>query len=113
MRYRIPRIQRSDPGTFEEYIKEKEVFGKLVASLDETSVPITIRLDAAEVAILDHLVERWKENRSRVACELLEIMIWRSFNELYKDVDEKKRDEMAGYLISEFDKKRKTKKKKK
>jgi len=95
----------------EEFIETRE---RIAEEWDDEfqSIPITIRLDTSDVAILDYLVERWKENRSSVASKMLNLMLRLTFDLLHKDKTKEERNNLYSNLWNEFYDKMETKKKK-
>ena len=103
-------VKNTDLGFVDNYVKQKELTVEMMGMEDETNIHMTIRLNLALMAILDHLVERWSTNRASIASELLEEIIWVVFKKIYEEKTYEEISALQSKLISEFIKKKKKKK---
>jgi hypothetical protein len=106
-------VKNANFGFVDDYVTQKEAIVELMGMEDETNIPMTLRLNLASMAILDHLVERWSSNRASIASELLDEMIWVVFKKIYEKKTYEEISALQGNLISEFIEKKKKKKGKK
>ena len=103
-------VKNANFGFVDDYVTQKEAIVELMGMEDETNIPMTIRLNLALMAILDHLVERWSTNRASIASELLEEIIWVVFKKIYEEKTYEEISALQSKLISEFREKKKKKK---
>lgn len=93
---------------------EEEVIKNFVnqceAIYEDNKIPVTIRLETSSLALLDHLVKRWKSNRSYIAAKLLEEMIWLVFRRVYEDKTSEELQQLHRKIIDEFYEKQKKRK---
>jgi hypothetical protein len=105
--------EKENKSTFlTDFIKERYIRLSSIEAMDESTIPITIRMESRVVALMDHLVEIWKDSRSGLASELLEQVIWQVFREVYKEKTNDEIYEMQLKLMREFEEKRRKGKKK-
>jgi len=94
----------------DDFVIERERTAEIFKHYDDHKMPVTVRLDKLKVALLDHLVERWRENRSNMAAELLEEMIWIVFHRVYKEKTIDELSQLQTKLFKEFEVKQNKKK---
>jgi hypothetical protein len=94
------------------FIADKE---RIIECYDivDNSIPIMTRIDQFRASLLDHLAKRWRTTRSGLACEILEDMIYRIFQQLYKDKTEDELRQIYIQVNDDYEKKKKGNKKKK
>lgn len=95
-----------------DFIRDREMRLHDIETHDESTIPITIRMESITVALLDHLVEKWKDTRSAIASELLEKVIQELFREVYREKTNDEIFEMHKKLYFDFVEKRKKGRKK-
>jgi hypothetical protein len=91
----------------QEFIAHHYSIADLIDNEDDYNIPVTIRLNKQKVAMLDHLVEMWRSNRSNLAAELLEEMTWLVFKGVYKGKTPEELSQLHEKIYSEFEEKRK------
>lgn len=103
-------VKNTNFGFIDDYIKERDTLVEMMEMENEINIPMTIRLNTGMMAILDHLVERWKSNRANIAAELLEKIIWSVFKKINEGLTIEEISELQRNLMSEFIKKRRKEK---
>jgi hypothetical protein len=94
------------------FIAHQEERIQLYDAMDN-NIPIMTRIDHLRASMLDHLAKRWRKTRSGLACEILEEMIYRIFEQLYKDKTEDELRQIYIQINNDYEKKNKSIKKNK
>jgi predicted transcriptional regulator len=92
-----------------EFVDYYEKMARMMDMHEQLSIPMTVRIDADKMAILEHLAERWKQNRSGLAGRILEDAL---DNILYKLYQEKTIEEVSDLKLKLREQYRKKKSKK-
>lgn len=79
----------------------------------DMSIPVMTRLDAFDVAKLDHLAKRWRFTRSGLACQMLQEMIRLVTRKVYAEKTDEEYSKFQDELTEKFQEKGKVSKKKK
>jgi hypothetical protein len=103
--------EEAKDATFEEravddFVDEHDRIAYLIEHGGDVDIPMTIRLKKIKMAMLDHLAERWLSNRSNIAAELLEAMIWIVFKRVHKGITPEELTHLQEETLREFEEKR-------
>ena len=77
---------------------------------DETNIPLTVRINVAQIAALDHLAKRWRTSRSNLAGDMLEKMTCLVLKTVYKEKTDDEYSQLWSEVISDYMRKRKARK---
>ncbi|MCX5832485.1 MAG: hypothetical protein NT140_11480 [Deltaproteobacteria bacterium] len=89
--------------SIDEYIRQKERASDVLKKfIDLTLVSMTLRMSVLNMAILDHLSDRWKISRTSIATDLLTDAINTVFYKLYSDKSDKELEILEENLIHNF-----------
>jgi len=91
--------------TIERIIKENEEHAELVNSFEDTTIPVMMRLERYDTALLDHLAWKWRTTRSNLAKELLTEMIHFVMRKYYKDKSDDEYRDVQNEIYDEFNEK--------
>ena len=102
--------KEAQDATFEEraidiFVDEHDRIAYLIQHGGDVDIPMTIRLKKLKMAMLDHLAERWLSNRSNIASELLEAMIWIVFKRVHKGIKPEELTHLQEETYREYEKK--------
>jgi hypothetical protein len=95
-----------DLGLIKEFVRDKEARAALMKDREGTNIPMTIRISVEAMAILAHIAERWKENKSGLAAELLEQTLFQLIYAVYPKKTQSEIREFVLNLMGELMKKR-------
>jgi hypothetical protein len=90
----------------DDFVDEHDRIAYLIEHGGDVDIPMTIRLKKIKMAMLDHLAERWLSNRSNIAAELLEAMIWIVFKRVHKGITPEELTHLQEKTFREFEEKR-------
>lgn len=84
-----------------DFIEENE---RMVAMMehDISNVSLTVRINVANIAVLDDLAKRWRTTRSNIAADMLERMVFLVFKKLHEKKTEEEFSQLWKSLVTDY-----------
>jgi hypothetical protein len=84
-----------------DFIEDKERMADMI-DIDISNVSLTVRINVAQIVVLDDLAKRWRTTRSNLAGDMLERMIFLVFKKYHAGKTEEEFSQLWRDLISDY-----------
>jgi hypothetical protein len=84
-----------------DFIEDNE---RMAAMMDHdiSNVSLTVRINVAQVVVLDDLAKKWRRTRSNIAADMLERMVFLVFKKLHEEKTEEEFSQLWNGLVTDY-----------